>query len=402
MAAGGRTSNEGATRPGLRNALVAAEVAITIVVLVASGLLIRSFGALLHVDPGFRPDHVLTMQIGLPDTKYSRLEKVVSFYRALFLKTGALPGVERVASITPLPFTNALSRTRFAVEGKPLPEAGRFPVAQVRTVTTGYFDAFKIPLRQGRYFTEADMNNSFAIINESLARRFFPDQNPIGQRILMGVVDPNPTGVPVVGVVCDTREIGLNTGAEPELYFPGHSARATLVIRTTGEPLALAAAVRQQVLQADREQPVSDVRSIDQVLGSSLARQRFAMLLLTLFSGLGLLLAAVGLYGVMSYSVAQRTHEMGLRLALGAGQWDIFRLVLKHGMGATAIGVGVGVASALTISRFFRSLLYGVSATDPPTYIAVCGLLGIAALIAIYIPARRALRVDPVIALRWE
>ena len=362
----GRTSGEGSQRPGLRNALVAGEVATAIVVLVAAGLLIRSFGALLRVDPGFRPDHILTAHISLSGLKYSKPGQAAGFYQTLLPKLSGLPGVEGAASIAPLPFTTALSRTRFAIAGSPLPEAGRFPVAQVRTATTGYFQALRIPLRRGRFFNDADMNKSVLIVNEALARRYFPDRDPIGRKILLGVVDPNPVAIPIAGVVGDTREIGLSLQAEPELYFPGHASDATLVVRTSGDPMTLAAAVRRTVVGVDREQPLSEVRTMEDVVGGSLARQKFAMLLLILFSVLALLLAAVGLYGVVSYSVAQRTREMGLRMALGAGKWDIFRLVLQQGMTATALGIAAGTATAVAVSRLLSSLLYQVSATDLP------------------------------------
>lgn len=375
---------------------------MAVMVLIAAGLLIRSFGALIQVDPGFRPDHLLTARIALPATKYVKLEQYVTFYRDLLTKVNTLPAVRASAFADSLPLSGTPNWTRFAIEGQPRPPAGQMPVAQGHTVTPTYFQTLGIPLRAGRFFRDSDMNASFVIINQSTARRFFAGQDPGGRRLLMGSVDVKPTPVPIVGVVGDTRELGLNKDAEPELYFPGNSARGALLVRTAGDPLSLASGVRSAVLTVDPEQPVSNIQTVDQVLASSLSRQRFAALLLAVFSGLGLALAAVGLYGVLSYSVAQRGPEIGVRIALGAGREDIFGLVLRQGMRAAGCGILAGVAAAFLLSRAMSSLLFSVSPADPVTYLSVCTLVPIVALMAIYIPARRAVQSDPALALRAE
>ncbi len=400
----GGKSSAGKGRQRTSRLLVIAEVAFTMVALVGAGLLLRSFQNLLQVEPGFRAEHLLTAQLTLPAVKYQQFQQVNNFDRDLLPRIAALPGVQGVATIDYFPLTPFNAKTRFAVEGAPPSAPGHFPVAQIRNVSQDYFQVMGIAVKGGRVFTTDDIanNRNFFIINETMARRYFPNEDPVGKNILMGVMFPNPIAVPVIGVVADVKDLGLDTQVEPEIYAPGFSNQQMLMIRSAGDPAGLAAAVRQAVFATDSEQPIHQMRTMEEALSAVLARRRLSVWLTGMFAGLALLLATTGIYGVLAWSVTERTHELGIRLALGAQTGDVLKLVLGYGMRLVLIGVAGGLAASLVVTRMLKGLLFGVSASDPITFAAITLLLTGTALLACYLPARRAMRVDPLVALRHE
>ncbi|MGH9759989.1 MAG: ABC transporter permease, partial [Blastocatellia bacterium] len=395
----------GGSRASVRRAVVAAEVALAVVVLVGAGLLVRSFKKVMQIDPGMRTDHVLTAHVLLPASKYAQYPQVFSFYEQALTKIRALPGVEGASTINNTPLTPSLGWTRFAIGGEPRPEPGKFPVTQSRAVTPDYFGNMGIALRTGRAFNEADIHDFTTpplIINETMARRFFNGRDPVGRQILLGVMTPEPTASTICGVVADAHDVGVDVPTEAEIYFPAFGASEILLVRTSVDPLSVANAVRGAILRVDKDQPIDRVQTLDSILADSLARRRFSAVMLGIFSMLALLLASVGLYGVVSYSVTQRTREIGLRVALGASRAKLVRMLVGQGMTPVWFGLGAGVAGAFALTRLISTLLYGVSATDPVTFVSTIALLAGIGAIACYIPARRALSVDPVTALRHE
>jgi putative ABC transport system permease protein len=421
---GGRSVTGSRRTRRLRGALVVTEIALSLVLLIGAGLLINSFRNLTQVNPGFKPDHLLTMQIALPETKYPLTEphRAQAFYRQLLERMATLPGVQSVGATSSLPLAAGGWGKLLSVEGRPAPPSlETIPLVQYRQVTASYFDTLGVSSVKGRLFTEQDDRNSppVALINEEMARRFFPDEDPVGKRLWMGPPESLlPAGVlpdgysfprlTIAGVVNDVRSQGLNQQAGPEVYIPySQGAEETqrsmfLAVRTTLEPLSLVAAVRNEVMAIDKDQPIADIQTMEQRLAASLAGPRFNMLLLGIFAAVALALAAVGLYGVMAYGVTQRTHEFGIRMALGARRADVLKLVVRQGMGMALIGVVLGLAASFALTRVMTSLLFGVSATDPLVFTAIALLLAAVAFIASYIPARRALKVDPMVALRYE
>ncbi len=399
---GARTSTSGFHGSRLRSPRVVSEVALALVLLVGAGLLIKSFLRLLRVDPGFNPHRVLTLRIDLPDSKYSSNDRIAAFYQQLSQRIKTLPGVETVGMINYLPLSpESTNRTRFTVEGRPVSEFETLPVAELRSINPDYFRAMRSPLLKGRYFIDTE-KVSVCIINETMARRFFPHEDPIGKRVNTGDLAPQPFWLSIIGVVGDVRHFGLDDRARFDVYVNSTESEMYLVVRTASDPLSLAPAVRREVQAVDKDVPVSNVTTMDQILSNSLSSRRFSMLLLGIFAGLALILAAVGIYGVISYSVTQRTHEIGIRMALGAERSDVLRLVVRQGMVLTLAGVGAGVAGSLALTRFLSSLLYEVRPTDPATFVSISLLLTGVALLATYIPARRATKVDPMVALRYE
>ena len=401
---GGRRDDSGATRHRLRNLLVVAEVAIALVLLTGAGLLVKSFVHLQQVNPGFNSQNVLTLRLALPSYRYAGEEQTKVFTTELLHRVKNLPGVDSVAITTALPLSRTEAASSFIVEGQPRPPDANLPIANWRVVSPEYFQVLSIPLMQGRTFTERDGKDvpGVVIISKSMARSVFPNADPIGKRLLIG---SDKSASQVVGVVGDVRHSGLDAEPKPEMYVcylqtvrPAY----TVAVRTKLDPSSMVAAVRNEVQAIDKDQPISSVKTMNQMRLESLAQLRFNTLLLSIFAGIGLILAAVGIYGVMSYSVVQRTHEIGIRMALGAQPENVLKLVLRLGMVLALIGVGIGLVTSFALTRVMVSLLYGVSATDPITFGVVSLLLVMVALLASYIPARKATKVDPIIALRHE
>jgi predicted permease len=400
---GGRTSPAARGRLAYRVA-VAGEVMLAVVVLISAGLLVRSLQQLMATSPGFRVDHLLTMRTSLPNDKYSSPQAIAEFYQRLLPKLNVLPGVESVGTIDQTPFIPNIGVTRFLVDGAVPVRPGDYPVANYRLVSPGYFQTMAIPLFRGRALEEKDLErpDPVLVINRTLADRFFPRQNPVGRKLLLGVATGKLIGISIVGVVGDVRDLSVDSPAPAEMYFAGFSQVSTLVVRSMVEPSSLAMAIRNAVLAVDSSQPTFEVQTGAQLVDYSIARQRFAATLLGLFSVLALLLAIGGIYGVTSYAVADRTREIGVRMALGARPGDVLRLIVRQEMLAATFGIVMGAAAALVATRLVSNLLYGVGTTDFVTYAGVCALIGGAALFACYIPARRAMNVDPLVALRYE
>src|SRR5262249_26940039 len=400
-----RGSTGGLKRARTRGVLVIAEVGLSGVLLVGAGLLIRSFLLLQRVDTGCNPAHLLVANISLPTSRYSEATQRSAFYTRLCDDLVAVPGVISAAAAQSLPLSNGDARTPIAIEGRPLPPIGERPIVVLGIVTPGYFRTMGIPLLQGRVFTSQDNATSpvTLVINQGFARRFFPNENPIGQRVLLGLTQPQSREI--VGVVGDVRQTGLDT-APTEAFYISADQRPQLamsvVVRTEGPPLSVSSAVRAKVLSIDKDQPIASIQTMDEVVANSVSNHRFTSLLLGTFSGVALLLAAIGIYSVMAYIVSQRTGEIGLRMALGARTGDVLRLVVRQGMTMTVIGVVIGLAGAFGLTRVMTSLLFSVSATDLLTFTLVPLVLTGVALGACLVPARRAIRVDPMVALRYE
>jgi putative ABC transport system permease protein len=399
---GGRNIGEGLQRNLTRSVLVVIESAVAIVLLVGAGLLIRSLVRLQNVSPGFDANNVVTMRINLPEKKYASPEKPRSFFEQLQTRINGLPGVESVGMISELPLSGQLNDMPYSVEGRPPASPDQGFDDDFRRVNTEYFRAMRIPLLRGRNFTEQEVAKSakVVVISDLLAKRVFPNEDPIGHRLVMGM-----SGLPfeIIGVVGDIRHSALENSPAPAMYMPTQDGPSTnLVIRAQGDLSNLAAAVRREVKAIDPDQPVAAVKTMDEWLTTSVSAPRYRTSLLGLFALVALILASTGIYGVMSYSVAQRTHEIGVRMALGAGRFHVLRLVVRQGMGLVGIGVVLGLIGAVALTRVMSSLLFEVTPKDPLTFTAVAAFLTLVALVACYIPARRATKVDPLVALRYE
>ena len=402
---GGRGSTDGLRRNRVRSLLVISEIALSLMLLIGAGLLIKSFKRLRDINPGFNPERVLTMSLSLPEAKYEEPERQGLFFQELDRRVAELPGVEVAGLVDPLPLSGDNKTTTFSIEGRPAPAPADRLSANVRTVDSEYLSAMSVPLIKGRGLTERDTKDAppVMLVNETLARRFFPGEEAIGKR---ATVYPFKTPCEIVGVVGDVKHRSLDVESGPEFYLSYLQAPQPfmyLVARTSlAEPAALASSVQGAVQQIDKDQPIADVKTMSQLLGETTAARRFNMLLLGVFALLALVLASVGIFGVMSYMVTQRTHEIGIRMALGARVSDVIRLIVGRGMTLVVIGVALGLAGAFFVTRVMKGLLYGVSATDPLTFVGVSLVLSAVALVACLIPARRAARVDPMIALRNE
>ncbi len=399
---GARTAGVARRHSRLRSSFVVTQVALALILLVGAGLLIKSFVRLLGVDPGFNPKNVLTARIDLPESKYPNSGQ---FYEQVSEHLKALPGVEAVGLINYLPLgSESALKTRFSLEGSSPSTPGTFLVTELRLVNSDYFRAMGIPLLKGRNFRGwGEEKQQVIIINSTMARRFFPDEEPVGKQINLGAEGPEPSWFSIIGVVGDVRDFGLANQPQLDVYLDGGADSGMyLVVRTASEPLGLVSSVRRVVQSADREVPVTQVITGDQIVSHSVASRRFSMALLGLFAAVALLMAAIGIYGVISYSVTQRTHEIGIRMALGAERTRVLRLIMSQGMVLALAGVGIGIAGALGLSRLLAGMLYAVKSNDPATFVVVSVVLTAVALLASYIPARRATRVDPMVALRYE
>jgi putative ABC transport system permease protein len=402
---GGRSGGEGAKWNRVRGAFVVAQVALSLLLLVGGGLLVRSFDKLLGVDPGFKPENLLTLEYRLPRNKYQQSEAQWNFHRQAVERIRGVPGVKSASLVRGLPFSGNGGDTEIILPDREIPPKGKEPRAMFNTAMPNYFETMGIPLIKGRLFNEQDQLNTTRVflINQTMARRFWPDQDPIGKQIKTEAAD-GATGA-VIGVVGDAKHYWLGEEAQPQMYEAYSQAPgifATVVVRTTVEPMSLAEPVRQAVWKVDSDQPMWKVRTVESLIDRSVADKRFLMTLMGVFAALALALTIIGLYGVMSYAVSQRTREIGVRMALGAGARNIQRMVLRQGMTLVLIGVAIGLAAAWLLTRLIANLLFGVSATDPLTFGSIPLVLTLVALMACWIPARRATKVDPIVALRYE
>jgi predicted permease len=408
---GGQQATLGGRRQRLRNALVAAEVALAVVLVIGAGLMVRSLTALSQIDLGFDPDRLLTMRVAVPAARYDTPERVVNFYRELNDRVRTVPGVQHAGIVRVLPLATTIGDWGLDVEGfEETPD--RSAKGDWQIVSDGAFEAMGTRLVRGRWFTNADRSDSMpvAVVNETLARTYWKDGNAVGGRLRAG--GPRNPWVSVVGIVADERHNGVTGAVKEKFYIPhaqwhvatnGSIVRNVFVVaRTAGEPMALASAIRAQIRQLDPTLPVANVRPMRAVVSTSLATPRLTGFLLSAFAAIALALAAVGIYGVLSYLVAQRTHEIGIRIAVGADRRSVLRMILRQGVLLAVAGVAVGVAAAFALTRLMTSLLYQVEPGDPLTFVAVAlGLIAVAAL-ASYLPALRATRVSPVSALRTD
>ena len=402
---GSRTFLGAPRRDWLRSLLVVSEVALSVVLLVGAGLMIRSFIKLQDVSLGFNPDQVLTMELSLPKAKYAQGEQWKSMIQQVTDRLRALPGVKSVAATTLLPLTGSNFNSAIHIEGEELKVLGQYPSTEVRAVTPEYFKAMGISLEEGRAFAAQDTRTSphVVLINRTLARRWLPHEDPIGRVATLGW---NGFAGQIIGVVGDTKEFGVDAEVREEVYIPYSQApfrpTVALALRTASDPTRVANAARAAILEIAPDQPVSKIRTMDQIVSDSISQPRFRTLLLGLFAGLALTLAAVGVYSTVAYAVAQRTHEIGIRLAIGAAQGDVLKLVVGQSMRLVLLGASMGLVGALGLTRLLASWLYEIHSSDPATFLGVTMLLTLVALMASYIPARRATKVDPMVALRYE
>ena len=400
----------GARRNTLRSALVVTEVALSLVLLIGAGLMIRSFAKLNSVHPGFDPENVATMGVTLLRANYPDDTHVAATYSQLLEQLAAAPGVESVGATTELPLSGASTSDYFTIEGRPAIPKAEQPLTECRTVTPHFFESMRIPLLAGRDFTPTDTKQSpnVAVVNEVFARLFFPGEDPLGHRLNLQGQFRDP--LLIVGVVGNVRDFGLDEQPKPGIYYPylqsplfeDLSRSLTLVIRTKSDPASLMESLRAEMLSMDKTLPVYSLKPMTEYLHDSLSRRRFNMVLLSVFAAVALVLAAVGIYGVISYTVSQRTHEIGIRLAIGAHAGNILRLVIGQAMLLTIIGIALGLAASFALTRLMESLLFEVSATDPLTFGVIAAILTGVALAACLVPARRATKVDPMTALRYE
>ena len=407
----GQTATATAARHRLRNTLVVTQMALAFVLLAGAGLLLRSFVSLLRVDPGFAPDKVVAIQAFIWD-RYTKPEQREAYTKETLEKIETLPGVEAAGVTTAIPLLESsnTSSLPFAVEGKPAQPAGTEPVAQFTIASANYFSAIGAQLLNGRLFNQFDAKDTprVALINQTMAKRNWPDENPVGAKFTLkhGRRDARAgTTLEVIGVVTDQRQDGLEKTPRQEFFIPyaqAPSGSTIFVVRTKGDPNALLQSLKARIWESNKTQPFYAVTTMDQLLSNSLKARRFNLMLLGALAVLALTLASVGIYGVMSFTTGQRTHEIGVRMALGAQTKDIMKLVVGEGMALTLIGIGVGLVGSFALTRFLSSLLFNISSTDPVTFASIAILLSVVALLACYIPARRATKVDPLVALRYE
>jgi putative ABC transport system permease protein len=413
-------------RQWLRSSLVVVEVATTLVLLIGAGLLIRSFYLLQKVNPGFSHEHLTSFSISLPEKKYATEEAQAGFYNSLLENIRALPGVESAAAASGLPLGNNGWQTSFVVDGQPRPERDRTPLMEACLVTPDYFRAMNIPVLRGRVFTDRDDRShlagkdlskldelqramvavQFIVIDEEFARRYWPNEDAVGKRIRIGGADNDNPLVEVIGVVGRVKMESLNQNSDRvQGYFPFNQLPQegmTVIIKGASDPNQLISSVRNVVKTIDQDQPIYSPLTMDEIRAESVAGERLNLTLLSLFAGIALVLAIVGIYGVMSYSVTQRTHEIGIRMAIGARPRDVFKMILGHGMKLALIGVAVGLVGAFALTRLMATMLFGVQPTDVTTFTVISIMLITVALLACYLPGRRATKVEPTISLRYE
>jgi putative ABC transport system permease protein len=405
---GGRSATSSRAQQRVRSAFVTGELAVALVLLVGAGLMVKTFWKLRNVEPGFSADHLLTMRVELPETRYQEVDAQTRFRTQAIANINSLPGT-RSAMISELPLSGDSLNHDFVIEGRPPIAPGDEPSLETRSVMGDYFHVMHMPLRSGRDFQPQDFDAKAPLVgiaNDEMVRQYFPNENPLGKRVRWAR-NPTVEWIEIVGVVGDVKHFGLDLPELPALYSPYTQINAwkrwmTFAVRTQSDPAAMEQAVKEQIWKVDSQLPITKVRTMTEVAAASFAARRFNMLLLTLFAGLALVLAAVGVYGVMSYAVTQRTHEIGIRMALGAQAGNVVKLVMKHGLVIAIIGVALGLAGAFALTRLMRSLLFAVETTDKSVFASVSLCLFLIALIACYIPARRATKVDPLVALRYE
>jgi predicted permease len=399
---GQRTATAG--RKPLRSLLAAGEMALAVVVLFTAALLLRSLQKLLAVDPGFRTDHLLAVKIDLPDNLYATPQQVETFSTRLQEQIERIPGVTSAAITNALPLTPSRSLTRFAVQGAPPPSPGNFPVTQIRTVSPSYFRTVGIGLRAGRGFEQKDVDDQTGtfLVNEAFARRYLAGRDPVGSRLMMDVVTPHPTAVPIIGVVNNAKDLGVDAGTEPVIYTAGYPNGQILLVRTSLDVLAVAPSIRQTVSSLDRNLGVSDLKTMDGVLSDSLARPRLSALVLGLFAFLSVGLAAIGVYGVLAFMVTQRTREIGVHLALGAQRSQVRSLFLKRGARLIIAGGAVGLAGALVVGHLLGAILFETAPADPLSVMLTVAVIVVIGIAAVCLPAQRASQIDPMQALRAE
>jgi putative ABC transport system permease protein len=399
-----RGSSAGGSRGRSRALLVMAEMALALILMTGAGLLIESFASLMKVNPGFSPRNLMAYPLTLPPDRYSEPRQQAQFYRQLLERVKEIPGVQAAGVVSYLPLSGAIRYSYFCAEGHVCEGLGKDPLMAIRQVSTGYFDAFQTPLLRGRVFNENDLSGGLpvVIVNETAAKHFWPDGNPIGKHIT-GSRDLIPREV--VGVVGDVKFSALNSASSEELYLPSEQMPwpvMTLLVRSTAKPQLLVSAVHARIAELDPHLPVSGISSMTDIVGTSVAQPRLIMEFVGIFAGFALLLSAIGIYGVMAYSVSNRKQEMGIRMSLGATPRDILKLVVGQGMRLVLIGLVVGLVASLALTRLIRTLLFGVPPHDPLTFAAATVTLALTALIACYLPARRATRLDPLVVLRYE
>lgn len=405
---GGRSASSSRSQQRLRNAFVVGELAVALVLLVGAGLLVKTFWKLRNVEPGFNANHLLTMRVELPETRYKEVEPQTRFRAQALANINSLAGVQ-AAMVSELPLSGDALDHDFLIEGRPPIASGDEPSLETRSVMGDYFHVMQIPLKRGRDFQSHDFDPDapfVGIVNDEMVRQYFPNESPLGKRVRWAR-NPTVQWIEIVGVVGNVKHFGLDLPEQPALYSPYTQINSwkrwmTFAVRTQAQPAALAQAVKEQIWKVDAQLPITRVQTMDEVAAASFDARRFNMLLLTLFAGLALVLAAVGVYGVMSYAVTQRTHEIGIRMALGAQVGNVMRLVMKSGLVIATVGVAIGLGGAFALTRLMRTLLFAVEPTDKATFAAVSICLLLVALAACYLPARRATRVDPLQALRYE
>jgi putative ABC transport system permease protein len=405
---GGRSATAGTARQRLRSAFVVAEVAVALILLVGAGLLVKTFWKLRSVEPGFNPDRMITMRVELPETRYEDVPSQTRFRKQVLAGMNSLPGVQ-AAMISELPLSGDSLNHDFIVENRPPIAPGDEPSVETRSVLGDYFKVMQVPLQRGRDFGPPDFDEKAPLVgvaNEALVRQYFQNEDPLGKRVRWAR-NAQVKWITIIGIVGDVKHFGLDLPEEPALYTPYTQIDPwkrwmSFAARTQGDAAGTAQALKQEIWKVDSQLPVTRVETMSEVTASSFAARRFNMSLLSLFASLALVLAAIGIYGVMSNAVTQRTQEIGIRLALGASTFDVLKLIIRNGMMLVSIGVAVGLAGAFALTRLMTTLLFGVTPTDGLTIAVVSGVLIVVALLACFIPARRATRVDPLVALRYE